>query len=161
MARFNLPKLNPTYENRDEYLAHVASLCYDQEKTQQEISEALDNAKYTDIALVGIGALHLDFYNTYCLGYVTAEEVENIVSNGVARVVCVVHFKKDGTITGDETERRAVGVSYEDLKGIPTGIGVAGDVCKAEALPGVLNIGLINVLVTDETAVNRALDLHG
>ncbi len=127
---------------------------------EPSIKQVLDRAKNVDIALVGIGAVHLDIYNPYRLGYVTKEEVEQMTSCGVVGDVCVIHYSLDGSITCNDINERVVGVQFEDLIKIPTVIGVAGDKRKAEAIYGALRAGLINVLVTDETAARCVLELE-
>ena len=126
---------------------------------EPSIKQTLDRAKNVDIALVGIGALHLDIYNPYRLGYVTKEEVEYMVSCGTVGDICVNHFDIDGSITCKEINARVVGIRIEDLRNIPTVIGVAGDIRKAESILGALRTGLLNVLVTDETAARKILEL--
>ena len=127
---------------------------------EPSIREALDRANQADIALVGIGALHLDIYNPYRLGYLTADEVNTMKSLGVVGDVCCLHFSTDGEILDMEINRRMMSISQESLARIPTVIGIAGDSRKSEAIYGALRAGLVNVLITDETAARGVLDLR-
>jgi deoxyribonucleoside regulator len=123
------------------------------------IAEAIERANYADIALVGIGSLNLDIYNPFRLGYLTSDEVESMKDLGIVGDVCCQHFCIDGTIPEHEINDRMVGISAQTLKSIKTIIGVAGDICKAEAIYGALKGQMINVLITDETAAKRILSL--
>ena len=59
----------------------------------------------------------------------------------------------------DELHRRIVGIELDALRGIEQVIGVAGGEAKAEAILGALRGGRVNVLVTDDAAAQRVLDL--
>jgi deoxyribonucleoside regulator len=124
------------------------------------IKEAIDRANYADIALVGIGSLHLDIYNPFRLGYLTSDEVEGMKDLGIVGDVCCQHFCIDGSIPEHEINDRMVGISAQTLRNIKTKIGVAGDTRKAEAIFGAIQGQLINVLITDESAARIILGLY-
>jgi len=127
---------------------------------EPSIKQTLDRAKQVDIALVGIGAVHPDIYNPYRLGYLTQEEIEQMIACGVVGDVCVTHYSLDGSVICEDINERVIGIDYDALVNIPQVIGVAGDVIKAEAIYGALKAGMIDVLITDETAALAVLALH-
>jgi deoxyribonucleoside regulator len=127
---------------------------------EPSIQEALNRANQADIALVGIGALHLDIYNPYRLGYLTENEVELLKSSGVVGDICCLHFNQEGEVLDTDITRRMMGINQENLARIPRVIGVAGDRRKARAIYGALRTHLVNVLVTDETAARDVLALQ-
>jgi DNA-binding transcriptional regulator LsrR (DeoR family) len=125
------------------------------------VKETLEKAKEVDIALVGIGALDLSIYNPYRLGYVTAEEVNEMRAAGAVGDVCGYHFSVDGKVLDLDVNRRIVHVGLDVMKNMDKVIGIAGGLIKAEAILGAMSGRLINVLVTDETAALEILRLKG
>jgi lsr operon transcriptional repressor len=55
---------------------------------------------------------------------------------------------------------RRIGLELSDLKCIPKVIGVAGGLHKVQAILGALHGGFLDVLVTNELAAIRLLDLE-
>ena len=55
---------------------------------------------------------------------------------------------------------RRIGIELSDLKQIPKVVGVAGGMHKAEAILGALRGGYLDVLVTNEIAAIRLLELE-
>jgi DNA-binding transcriptional regulator LsrR (DeoR family) len=125
------------------------------------VRETLEKAKQVDIALVGIGALDLSIYNPYRLGYVTAEEVKAMRAAGAVGDVCGYHYSIDGTVLDLDVNKRIVHVGLDVMRKMDKVIGIAGGLIKAEAIFGALSGGLVNVLVTDETAAQEVLRLKG
>ena len=125
------------------------------------VRETLEKAREADIALVGIGALDLSIYNPYRLGYVSAAEVDEMLAAGAVGDVCGYHYSIDGKVLDLDVNRRIVHVSLDVMRKIDKVIGIAGRLIKAEAILGALSGGLINVLVTDETAAQEVLRLKG
>jgi deoxyribonucleoside regulator len=123
------------------------------------VRDALERSKEIDIALAGIGALDLNIYNPYRLGYVTAKEVREMVSAGAVGDVCGYHFSIDGEILDIEMNERFVHVSLDVMRRIKRLIGVAGGLIKANAIYGALSGRLVNVLITDEAAAQEVLRL--
>ncbi len=70
------------------------------------------------------------------------------------------HFDINGKEAKCDFHGRLVGIARKDLLAIPTRLGVAGDVAKAQAVLGALRGGYVNMLVTDSdtAAVVMALD---
>lgn len=121
------------------------------------VRDVMERAKDIDVALVGIGALDLNIYNPYRLGYVTAKEVRDMVSAGAVGDVCGYHFSVEGEILDLEMNKRFVHISLDAMRRIKRLIGVAGGLIKANAIYGALGAGLVNVLITDEAAAQEVL----
>ncbi len=123
------------------------------------VRDVMERAKDVEIALMGIGALDLNIYNPYRLGYVTAEEVRQMVAAGAVGDVCGYHFSLDGEVLDLEMNKRFVHISLDDMRNIRQLIGVAGGLIKAKSIYGALSGRLINVLITDEAAAQEVLRL--
>lgn len=124
------------------------------------IQETLTLGSQARIALTGIGSTHPDVYNPYKLGYVTKEELSEIQQSGAVGTICGRLYDINGRLLDIEFNHRVIGIDMEALRRIDQIIGVAGGVIKAEAILGGIRGGLINVLVTDEQAASRIIDLH-
>ena len=123
------------------------------------VRDLMERAKDIDISLVGIGALDLNIYNPYKLGYVTADEVRDMVAAGAVGDVCGYHFSSDGEVLDIDMNHRFVHVSLDLLRKVRRVIGVAGGLIKANAIYGALSGGMTNVLITDEAAAQEVLHL--
>jgi DNA-binding transcriptional regulator LsrR (DeoR family) len=55
---------------------------------------------------------------------------------------------------------RRIGIELSDLRSIPKVVGVAGGINKAQAILGALRGGFLDVLVTNELAAIRLLELE-
>jgi len=64
-----------------------------------------------------------------------------------------------GRIVPVEINRRLIGLHPDDLKQIPTVIGVAAGAAKADAILAALRGGYLSMLVTDDSAAIRILSL--
>jgi len=126
----------------------------------RSIRETLEKAENSDLAAVGIGTMVHEYYNPMRLGYVNAAEFEEVRSAGVVGVICGHHFDIHGNVLDIDVNRRVVGVDPRALGKVPVVMGVAGDIVKAEAIFGALNGGYVNVLVTDDTAAQKVLQLE-
>ncbi len=126
---------------------------------ERSIRQTLLRAEQADIALVGIGTTNPALYSLLRAGYVTREELDAIRAAGAVGDVCAQHYSADGEWLDISINRRAVGVSLHTLGKIPTVIGVAGGAEKAETILGALRGQHVNVLITDDEAVERLLAL--
>ncbi|TLN26589.1 sugar-binding transcriptional regulator [bacterium] len=127
----------------------------------QTIRQTLEKAEHCDVALVGIGSISPELYNPYRLGYLSAEELEDMHASGIVGDVAGIHYDINGNYLGDHWINHCwIGISEETLRKIPLVMGVAGDAQKAEAIYGALRAGYIDVLITDDLAARRVLELH-
>ncbi len=125
----------------------------------RSIRETLDVAARAAVALVGIGTTAPERYNPARHGYVSLAELEDIRAAGGVGLIVGEHYDIDGNVLDISINRRVVGISPENLKRIPTIIGVGGDAIKGEAILGALRGKWVNVLITDEAAARRVLQL--
>jgi DNA-binding transcriptional regulator LsrR (DeoR family) len=69
-------------------------------------------------------------------------------------------FDANGQVTDLPLHDRRIGIELADLTKIPKVVGVAGGAHKAEAILGALRGGFLDVLVTNEIAAARLLELE-
>jgi len=111
------------------------------------------------IALVGIG--NVDFgaeMQMLFVNYLDAAAQARLRDAHAVSDICVRFFDINGKPCPD-TVNGIVGITLKQLKQTRRVIGVAGGASKAEAILGALRGRYINVLITDEPAAKRVLEL--
>jgi len=126
---------------------------------EPRIRDTLRLAGQADVALVGIGAPTPEVYSLLRAGYVDREALARLRAQGVVGDICARHYDAQGHVMDIELNHRIVGIELEALHGIGQVIGVAGGEAKAEAILGALRGGHVNVLVTDDAAARKVLEL--
>jgi len=126
---------------------------------EPRIRDTLRLAGQADVALVGIGAPAPEVYSLLRAGYVDREALARLRAQGVVGDICARHYDAQGRVLDIELNHRIVGLELEALHGIGQVIGVAGGEAKAEAILGALRGGHVNVLVTDDAAARKVLEL--
>lgn len=126
---------------------------------ERSIRKTLDLAARSDIALVGIGSTKPEVNTPYKLGYINDAELKTIINAGAVGNICGWHYSQDGKILDIDINRRLVGIDIGELSKIPLVIGVSGGYEKAEGILGALKGQYIDVLITDELAARRILEL--
>jgi len=127
---------------------------------EPRIRDTLRLAGQADVALVGIGAPTPEVYSLLRAGYVDREALARLRAQGVVGDICARHYDAQGRVMDIELNHRIVGLELEALHGIGQVIGVAGGEAKAEAILGALRGGHVNVLVTDDAAARKVLELE-
>ncbi len=125
-------------------------------RSDPRIREVLELARGVDVALVGIGAL-VPSSTLVQSGYVSRAELAALRAQGAVGDVCTRPYDAHGEPVDAALQRRILAVTLEDLRRIPTVIGVAGGLEKAEAIRGALRGKLVDVLVTDHLAARSIL----
>jgi deoxyribonucleoside regulator len=126
---------------------------------EPHVRDTLLLARRADIALVGIGSLVPQASSLLRAGYVDRDALARLRAQGAVGDVCARHFDAQGVELDVELHWRIVGIELEALRDIGQVIGVAGGEAKAEAILGALRGKHVNVLVTDDAAAQKVLDL--
>jgi deoxyribonucleoside regulator len=115
--------------------------------------------KQINLAVVGIG--NADFgaeMQALLVNYLDADTQARLQAQRAAGDICVRFFDLDGQPCPDAV-RGVVGIELAQLQQVHRVIGVAGGASKAEAILGALRGRYVHVLVTDEAAARRVLEL--
>ncbi|MGA2478547.1 MAG: sugar-binding transcriptional regulator [Spirochaetia bacterium] len=126
---------------------------------EREVDLALKKASKADLAVLGVGSNVVKVSALVRAGYISAEEAEDLHRAGSVGDICGRHFDLNGNMANFLFNERVIGIDPQQLKKIPTRIGVAAGALKAEAILGAVRGGWINILITDEEAALRLLSL--
>ena len=127
---------------------------------ERSIARVLDVQRRADIALFSIGAVAGEVpSHVYSAGYLEAEDIETLESEGVVGDVCTVFLRADGTYEDLTLNERATGPTPAELRRVPRRVcAVAGD-SKVIPLLAALRAGVITHLVLDEQTATRLVEL--
>ena len=123
------------------------------------IQQVLKHACEVEQAVVGVGTPTADATISQ-MGYLTDDDLRLLAQHDVVGDILGQFFDANGVVADIPLHDRRIGVELADLKNIPKVIGVAGGVHKAEAILGALRGGFLDVLVTNEIAAKRLLELE-
>jgi len=119
----------------------------------RQVKEIVELAKQSTIAMVGIGSLHSETSSFFQFTYMSQDEVREIINDQKAVGEVLAHvYNIDGQECAHDYRNRLIGINLDDLKKIPVSIGIASSTNKINSIIGALHGGIINTLVTDETA---------
>lgn len=125
----------------------------------QNIQEAITLARQCDLAVVGVGSTEPQFSSFYKAGYVPLRDLNDLRAVGMVGDVCGRHFNLEGETPELEFHKRIVTIGKQDLRAIPYRMGVAGGIGKVKPILGALRAGYLNILITDNNAAERLLEM--
>lgn len=124
------------------------------------IRETLNQARRAEFALVGIGDMNENSHMVK-LGCFTPEEfVHARMSEGiVGDIGGFDFFRADGSYTDTMMQGKVIGLTMDDLRGIPNVIAMAAESRKVMATLGALRTGVVDVLATTVSNAMSILNL--
>jgi lsr operon transcriptional repressor len=128
-------------------------------REEPTIQQVLMQARSADQAVVGVGTPTTDA-TIVQLGYLNAADARTLREREVAGDILGQFFDADGRVVKLPIHDRRIGIELSDLKNIPKVVGVAGGINRAPAILGALRGGFLDVLVTNELAAIRLLELE-
>jgi len=127
---------------------------------EQSIAEALEAARHADIALVGIGSFgHGSSEGIVDQMRLAPADLAALHAASLAGYICARFFDHDGRPYLGAANDRILGINLDELRRIPTVVGVATGREKAPGLSGALRGGFLDVLCCDVTAARAVLEL--
>lgn len=122
------------------------------------ISFTIGLARQADIAVFSIG-----FPDARSIlveaGYVTVQEIAELVARGAVGDVCSRYFGVNGEVIDPDLDARTIGISLDDLRNKEHSIGVAAGAHKARGIVGAARGGYVNTLIIDELAALEMMRL--
>jgi lsr operon transcriptional repressor len=128
-------------------------------REEPTIQQVLKHACEVELAVVGVGTPSTDA-TIVQLGYLSENDLRLLAEHNVVGDILGQFFDSSGAVADIPLHARRIGVELSDLKNLPKVVGVAGGEHKAEAILGALHGGYLDVLVTNEIAANRLLQLE-
>lgn len=124
------------------------------------IGEVFGHFRRIDVAIVGIGSL-LPERSSALLdsGYVSDAEGEALKAAGAVADVFSYFVDDDGRLVRSDLNDRIITIGVEEIRRIPTLIGVAAGAHKARAVRAAVTSGFVNTLIIDATLAGRLLAL--
>ncbi len=113
------------------------------------------------VAVVGIGAAPGGLPRDYrsVMGLLPSEVQLELSTEGVVGDLCAHMFDAQGRFVDHEVSQRTLAIPVQHLRRVPDVVAVAGGVHKAASLLGAVRTGIPRVLVTDQLAAERLLQL--
>lgn len=124
------------------------------------IKEILDIVRRANIALLGVGTVEAERSRFVEFTALSAVEMRQIAEScgGVGEIGAYV-YDIEGHPCAKAYTDRVVGLTLQELKQIPSIIGVAATASKALPVYGALRGGYLTTLITDEAAASGVLQL--
>lgn len=128
---------------------------------ENSVRDVMLTAQAADVAVVGIGAINQkDDATILKSGYIAQGEQLMIGRKGAVGDILGYFFDAHGEIIPDiKIHHELIGLELTSLTTIPTVIGVAGGVDKAEAIIAAMRGNYINGLVTDQETAEKMIQL--
>ena len=129
---------------------------------EPSIGDVVARARTADIALVGIGAVGTGSSNNILEGLgLSPSQRAAFLAQGPVGDTCCRFFDAEGRPIGGVVHDRVLAVELEDLRRIPTVIGVVTGAEKTPGVLGALHGGVIDGLITDASLAHSILTADG
>lgn len=122
----------------------------------KDVAAVLDEGKHVDFAIVGVGSV-TKRTTAIEMGYLNGKDIDSLENSGAAGDLNSWFFDAKGQVVEHPINDRIVGLSPEEIRGIPEVMAVAEGRHKTESLHTTLDAGLANILVTDEQTAQNLL----
>jgi DNA-binding transcriptional regulator LsrR (DeoR family) len=122
------------------------------------IRRTLEMARRADTIVSSVGAVTHQ-HGQYRTGYLNEVDLDYMRAQGAVADICGTYFALDGSLVPLEMNERSISIGTEELKHIPTRIGVSAGAEKPLSNIGAARSGLLNVLITDEETARSMLDI--
>ena len=120
------------------------------------IYSVIEEGRVVDIALVGV-ACPFEKSTMAEIGYIKEQDISELKKSGIKGDINSRFFDENGKEADCQLNKSVIGVNLEDIKKIPTVIGIAYGIEKVESIKLALEHQLINVIVTTDKVVNELL----
>ncbi|TVR86753.1 MAG: sugar-binding transcriptional regulator [Trueperaceae bacterium] len=121
------------------------------------VQDVLAVGRQADIALVGIGVLGDEAPSLIYRGYLGVADIARLRALGAVGNMCAQFFDADGVQLDTDLNQRAISIGLDGLKGIGLVVAAASGRQKAPAILGALRGGHVDVLISDDEAIEAVL----
>jgi DNA-binding transcriptional regulator LsrR (DeoR family) len=124
---------------------------------QRQIRKAVNLFSNINILIDGIGSMSTNPALTPQDGDISPALLQELINSEAVGDLAFHFFDIEGNEINSRLKELVIGISIEEIKQIDTVVGVAGGDKKTEAIQGVLNASLINLLITDNCTAEKLL----
>jgi deoxyribonucleoside regulator len=124
---------------------------------EPQIQEVLNKARNCQLGIFGIGTLS-DHSSIAALDKDKKQMILDMKEKGGVGEMIGRIYDQDGQPVTSEIDERLIGLTLDEIRKIPTRVGVAFGDEKREAIHVAMKTGIINVLVTDSTTAQQLVD---
>ena len=129
---------------------------------EKAVNYILDEFKKINVVVVGIGIPGRIDHTLARAGYMTGKELKSLSDNGAVGDMCLQFFDRNGnTEPFRHYNDRVAAMRLEDIRRIPSKIGIAGGEKKAAAVAGAVRGGFINILIIDSECARQMIKMIG
>lgn len=126
---------------------------------EPHVREHFSKINEIDLAIVGLGSTNPEVSAQYRSGHITYEDTKRLRELGAVGDICGRYIDINGNPCHTSLNDRIIAISLEELKKIPTVIGIATGEKKTDMIRAALNGNYIDVLITDENAALSVLEM--
>lgn len=126
---------------------------------QFRYQEAIKLSQFARIGLSGIGGMNEESPSPIWTNYLNHREWADLRNHGAVGHMGAYFYDENGEILDADINKRVLGLGLYLQKGIPYMIAVAGGENKAKSIHAALTGKYMNILVTDDSAARKILDL--
>ncbi|OXM84861.1 sugar-binding transcriptional regulator [Paenibacillus rigui] len=128
-------------------------------KQEPDIDKVLQQAKRCQVAVIGIGEVseHASIVQS---GNFTSADLDQVKAGGAAANLCASFLDGNGQTIALPVNDRMIGLTAQELRGIPNVVAVAGGQDKVAAITAALRGKWIDILVTDAATAEAVLRFH-
>lgn len=127
------------------------------EKPMQRITQYYKEIK---TVIMGVGIPNRAGSTMIKAGYITAEEINQLVEEGIVGDLSLQFYDRNGNTEKYQAfNDRVAGMPLSQLRTVENKIGIGSGLHKADAVYGALQGGYINILVTDEECAQRLVEM--
>jgi DNA-binding transcriptional regulator LsrR (DeoR family) len=128
--------------------------------SESSVRHVLGLQEKIDVAIFGVGSIGAKVPSyVYSAGFLDEKETQNMRDEGVVGDVNTVLFREDGSWEDISLNKRASGLTPQELQAIPRRIGVVADPSRANSLLGALRARTITDVVCDDPTAKSLLGL--
>ena len=157
LAAFLASKLNASHQFLHSPLYLDSRVACDTLKSQEQIKDTFTLAYQSDLVLLGVGTIdvNLEYFSLYRTGFLNKDDVDQIKKMGGIGNICNLIIDEKGCILDVDINHRVMAVDLQALKNNGRKIiGIAAGSRKSQAIKAVLAGGWLDVLITNQSAVN-------
>lgn len=126
---------------------------------ERYVRSQLEKAAKCNIVITGVGAI-TETNHFFHLGYIDKKNHEFLLKQNAIGEIMARFYDIDGRVIPNDLDLRMIGLDLEQLRSIPTVVGMATNEIKAASVLGGVRSGALNVLIIDDRLARAVIALE-